>query len=101
MARVALPLRVRLPVRIGRFGATMQRVPSGPAFDETNRRDDNKENESENDSRADESQTLRQSHPRLVWIDQRARKRESEQHQHRPQRQSDRRNAVKLATINP
>src|SRR5437870_5309470 len=52
MARVALPLRVRLPVRVGRCGATVQRVPTGQALDETNRRDDSKEHEGENDPRA-------------------------------------------------
>src|SRR5258708_1335588 len=53
MARIALPLGIRLPVRIGSRPAAMQRVPSGQAFVETNRRDDDNENESGNYSRAD------------------------------------------------
>src|SRR5712692_6216808 len=77
MAPVALPLRVRLPVRIAPCRAPMQRIPAGQALDETNRRDDDKENEGENDSRADERQSFCQRHPRFVWIDQRARKRET------------------------
>src|SRR5258708_6768923 len=101
MARIALPLRIRLPVRIGCGRAPMQRVPSGQALDETNRRDDDKENESENNSRADERQTFRQRHPGFVWINQRARKHEAEQHQHGAQWQGDCRGAVKLAAISP
>src|SRR6266852_7706821 len=47
MAWVALPLRVRLPIRIAGGRAAMQRVPTGQAFDEANRRHEDKENEGE------------------------------------------------------
>src|SRR5712692_9508041 len=42
VARISLPLRVWLPVRIASFGAAVQRVPAEQTLAETNRRDDAK-----------------------------------------------------------
>src|SRR5260370_1864776 len=67
MAWISLPLRVRLPIRIARVSATMQRIPAEQAFNKADRRNYEEEDESQNDSGRHERESFRQCHPCFVW----------------------------------
>src|SRR5437867_12505982 len=79
----------------------MQRVPPEQTLDETNRRDNNKKNKGENDSRHDERKHFGQSHPCLVWQDERFWEKEPEKQQDAADRQRHLRHTVKLSAVQP
>lgn len=101
MPRIALPIRIRLPVRSASSPAPVKRVPTKQSFDNANGCHYEKENNTENQPRHDKGKRLCQLHPGLVWIDERSGQNQSQQNQQTTHGQYDISKAVKLPTINP
>src|SRR2546429_4646155 len=101
VTRIALPIRIGLPVSSTSSPASVKRVPTKQSLDHANRRDYKKENNTENDPRHDKGKHLCQLHPGPVWIDERPGQNQSQQNQHTAQRQHDVGDTSKLSTVNP
>src|ERR1051325_9229485 len=66
-------LRISMPERLARARTSLQRIPARRAFDQTDRRQHQKENDSENDPAGDVGHSLRKLHPPLTSDAQKAR----------------------------
>src|SRR6266550_4759078 len=71
VVRIALPIRIWLPVRFASFSAPVKWVPTKHPFYNTNGCNYEKENNSKNDPRHDKGKHLCQLHPDLVGINER------------------------------
>src|SRR5260370_10126688 len=101
MAWISLPLRVRLPIRIARVSATMQRIPAERAFNKADRRNYEEEDESQNDSGRHERESFRQCHPCFVGQNEGPWKQRGQNDKHGAKRQSNMRQARELSAVKP
>ena len=79
----------------------MQRIPAEQAFDKTDRRNYEEEDESQNDSGRHERESFRQCHPCFVWQNQSPWKQHGQNDKHHANGQSNMRQARKLSAIEP
>jgi hypothetical protein len=101
MARISLTFRIRLPVRVVAWRAPVQRIPTEPPFDQTDRSNDPKKNQRQYYPSADKRQHFSQGHPGFVWQLQYSRKHEPQQQQHRTDDYGHVRHCRELSTIKP
>src|SRR5688572_11430399 len=81
VTRIALPFRIRLPIRSASGCAPVKRVPTKKSFYNADRCHYEKENNTEDKPRHDKGKHLCQLHPGFVWIDERPGKQQSQQNQ--------------------
>src|SRR5438309_11005796 len=79
----------------------MQRIPAEQAFNKADRRNNEEEDKSQNDSGRHERKSFRQCHPCFVWQNENPRKQRGQNDKHRAKRQSNMRQARKLSAVKP
>src|SRR5882724_10868953 len=78
VTRVALPFGIGPPIRLAWVGATVEWIPSHCPLDQSDRSEHCEEYKRQDDSRCNVGQPFSQSHPRLIWEDQRPRENQAE-----------------------
>src|SRR6185437_8827932 len=98
---VWVAFRIGLPEGVSRSGAALQWIPAHRAFDQSDRRQHEEENDREDDAARDVRHSFRKLHPELSWNNEQTRRNHAKQNERRASDDDDISGVEKLSTIKP